>query len=134
MVILKRIKHWPPGGYAGLKRVMKWNLDFMSKSDEGKAYLDVAKRVDEAIQVHRLIHITQADTHELATCQGRRQRQALHASRDLSAWVPACGACPPAAALGDCAAGLHSPTHACNRLWCFLVALMGSPVPVQVLS
>ena len=39
-----------PGGYAGLKRVMKWNLDFMSKSDEGKAYLDVAKRVDEAIQ------------------------------------------------------------------------------------
>lgn len=40
----------PPGGYAGLKRVMKWNLDFMSKSDEGKAYLDVAKRVDEAIQ------------------------------------------------------------------------------------
>jgi len=30
---------------------MKWNLDFMAKSDEGKAYMDVAKRVDEAIQV-----------------------------------------------------------------------------------
>ena len=38
------------GGYAGLQRVMKWNLDFMAKSDEGRAYLDVAKRVDEAIQ------------------------------------------------------------------------------------
>ena len=41
------------GGYAGLKRVMQWNLDFMAKSDEGKAYLDVAKRVDEAIQVRQ---------------------------------------------------------------------------------
>ncbi len=38
------------GGYAGLQRVMEWNLDFMGKSDEGRAYLDVAKRVDEAIQ------------------------------------------------------------------------------------
>ena len=38
------------GGYAGLQRVMEWNLDFMAKSDEGRAYLDVAKRVDEAIQ------------------------------------------------------------------------------------
>lgn len=32
---------------------MQWNLDFMAKSDEGKAYLDVAKRVDEAIQVRQ---------------------------------------------------------------------------------
>ena len=40
----------PAGGYAGLNRVMKWNLDFMDKSDEGKQYLDLAKRVDEAIQ------------------------------------------------------------------------------------
>jgi len=38
------------GGYAGLKRVMNWNLEFMDKSDEGKAYQDLAKRVDEAIQ------------------------------------------------------------------------------------
>lgn len=38
------------GGYAGLQRVMEWNLDFMAKSDEGRAYLDVAKRVDEAIE------------------------------------------------------------------------------------
>ncbi len=38
------------GGYAGLQRVMDWNLDFMAKSDEGRAYMDIAKRVDEAIQ------------------------------------------------------------------------------------
>jgi 3-deoxy-7-phosphoheptulonate synthase len=29
---------------------MQWNLDFMDKSDEGRAYIDLAKRVDEAIQ------------------------------------------------------------------------------------
>lgn len=38
------------GGYAGLQRVMQWNLDFMSKSDAGEEYLELAKRVDEAIQ------------------------------------------------------------------------------------
>ena len=40
----------PAGGYAGLQRVMQWNLEFMGKSDEGQAYMDVAKRVEEAIQ------------------------------------------------------------------------------------
>ena len=29
---------------------MQWNLEFMDKSDEGKQYMDLAKRVDEAIQ------------------------------------------------------------------------------------
>ena len=29
---------------------MQWNLEFMGKSDEGQAYMDVAKRVEEAIQ------------------------------------------------------------------------------------
>ena len=29
---------------------MQWNLEFMDKSDEGKQYVDLAKRVDEAIQ------------------------------------------------------------------------------------
>ncbi len=38
------------GGYAGLQRVTQWNLDFMENSDEGKAYMDLANRVDEAIQ------------------------------------------------------------------------------------
>ena len=28
----------------------QWNLDFMDNSDEGKAYMDLASRVDEAIQ------------------------------------------------------------------------------------
>ena len=52
IVELRAILNTPPlaGGYAGLQRVMEWNLDFMAKSDEGRAYLDVAKRVDEAIQ------------------------------------------------------------------------------------
>ena len=31
----------PTGGYAGLQRVAQWNLDFMGKSDEGRAYMDL---------------------------------------------------------------------------------------------
>ena len=29
----------------------QWNLDFMARSDEGRAYMDLARRVDEALQV-----------------------------------------------------------------------------------
>jgi 3-deoxy-D-arabino-heptulosonate 7-phosphate (DAHP) synthase class II len=28
---------------AGLKRIANWNLDFMSNSDEGKAYMDLVR-------------------------------------------------------------------------------------------
>ena len=46
---LNLLRGFASGGYAGLDRVTQWNLDFMSSSDEGKAYLDLARRVDEAI-------------------------------------------------------------------------------------
>lgn len=46
---LNLIRGFASGGYAGLDRVTKWNLDFMANSDEGKAYVELAKRVDEAI-------------------------------------------------------------------------------------
>lgn len=47
---LNLLRAFTTGGYAGLNRVTKWNLDFMDNSDEGKAYVDIAKRVDEAIE------------------------------------------------------------------------------------
>jgi len=47
---LNLLRGFSSGGYAGLDRVTKWNLDFMENSDEGKAYSDLAFRVDEAIQ------------------------------------------------------------------------------------
>ena len=47
---LNLLRGFSTGGYAGLGRVTQWNLDFMDNSDEGKAYLDVAQRVKEAIQ------------------------------------------------------------------------------------
>ncbi|KAL4426492.1 hypothetical protein ABPG77_008350 [Micractinium sp. CCAP 211/92] len=46
---LNLLRGFATGGYAGLDRVTKWNLDFMAASDEGKAYTDLARRVDEAI-------------------------------------------------------------------------------------
>jgi 3-deoxy-7-phosphoheptulonate synthase len=47
---LNLLRGFSTGGYAGLTRIAQWNLDFMANSDEGKAYMDLAKRVDEAIQ------------------------------------------------------------------------------------
>lgn len=47
---LNLLRGFATGGYAGLQRVMQWNLDFMAKSDEGRLYADLAARVDEAIQ------------------------------------------------------------------------------------
>ncbi len=47
---LNLLRGFSTGGYAGLTRIAQWNLDFMQNSDEGKAYMDLAKRVDEAIQ------------------------------------------------------------------------------------
>eukprot|EP00891_Asterochloris_glomerata_P006089 jgi/Astpho2/6089/fgenesh1_pm.00084_%23_21_t len=47
---LNLLRGFSTGGYAGLSRVTQWNLDFMDNSDEGKAYMDLASRVDEAIQ------------------------------------------------------------------------------------
>lgn len=47
---LNLLRGFSTGGYAGLTRIASWNLDFMANSDEGKAYLDLARRVDEALQ------------------------------------------------------------------------------------
>ena len=46
---LNLLRGFSSGGYGGLTRVGKWNLDFMANSQEGKHYMDLAKRVDEAI-------------------------------------------------------------------------------------
>jgi len=47
---LNLLRGFSYGGYGGLTRVSKWNLDFMQNTPEGHAYMDLAKRVDEAIQ------------------------------------------------------------------------------------
>jgi len=46
---LNLLRGFSTGGYAGLARTASWNLDFMANSDEGRAYVDLARRVDEAI-------------------------------------------------------------------------------------
>jgi 3-deoxy-7-phosphoheptulonate synthase len=46
---LTKLPRLSAGGYAGLQRIAQWNLDFMAKSDQGGAYMDLAKRVGEAI-------------------------------------------------------------------------------------
>jgi 3-deoxy-7-phosphoheptulonate synthase len=47
---LNLLRGFSYGGYGGLSRVSQWNLDFMTNTPEGTAYMDLAKRVDEAIQ------------------------------------------------------------------------------------
>jgi 3-deoxy-7-phosphoheptulonate synthase len=44
------LRAFSTGGYAGLERVVEWNLDFMANTPEGNKYMEVAKRVDESIQ------------------------------------------------------------------------------------
>lgn len=46
---LNLLRGFSSGGYGGLSRVGKWNMDFMANSEEGHKYMDLAKRVDEAI-------------------------------------------------------------------------------------
>lgn len=46
---LNLLRGFSYGGYGGLSRVSKWNMDFMQNSKEGQQYMDLAKRVEEAI-------------------------------------------------------------------------------------
>jgi 3-deoxy-7-phosphoheptulonate synthase len=46
---LNLLRGFASGGYAALDRVGEWNLDFMKNSDEGRAYTDLAARVQEAV-------------------------------------------------------------------------------------
>lgn len=48
------LRAFSTGGYAGLERVVEWNLDFMANTPEGNKYIEVAKRVDESIQFMRV--------------------------------------------------------------------------------
>ncbi len=40
---LNLLRGFSSGGYGGLTRVSKWNLDFMANSEEGKLYMDLAR-------------------------------------------------------------------------------------------
>lgn len=52
------LRAFSTGGYAGLDRVTQWNLDFMQNTTEGDAYMDLAKRVDEALQFMNAIGLS----------------------------------------------------------------------------
>lgn len=41
---LNLLRGFSTGGYAGLDRIAQWNLDFMTNSDEGKAYMDLVRQ------------------------------------------------------------------------------------------
>jgi len=47
---LNLLRGFSSGGYAALERVVDWNLDFMQNSVEGAKYMDLAHRVDEALE------------------------------------------------------------------------------------
>jgi Class-II DAHP synthetase family len=48
------LRAFSTGGYAGLDRVTKWNLDFMENTKKGAQYQEVAHRVDESLQFMRV--------------------------------------------------------------------------------
>jgi 3-deoxy-D-arabino-heptulosonate 7-phosphate (DAHP) synthase class II len=44
------LRAFSTGGYAGLNRIRDWKLAFMDNTPEGAKYLEVARRIDEAVQ------------------------------------------------------------------------------------
>uniref|UniRef100_A0A0C9RUR3 Phospho-2-dehydro-3-deoxyheptonate aldolase n=1 Tax=Wollemia nobilis TaxID=56998 RepID=A0A0C9RUR3_9CONI len=46
---LNLIRAFTTGGYAAMQRVIEWNLDFTSNSEQGQKYMELAHRVDEAL-------------------------------------------------------------------------------------
>lgn len=46
---LNLIRAFATGGYAAMQRVIQWNLDFTSNSEQGEKYMELAHRVDEAL-------------------------------------------------------------------------------------
>lgn len=76
------LRAFSTGGYAGLERVLQWNLDFMANTPEGTKYMEVAQRVDESIQFMKVPPRppTRHDTHAalplVLECNARRCRRA----------------------------------------------------------
>jgi len=58
---LNLLRGFSSGGYANLKRVVDWNLDFMAQSEEGSKYVDLAHRVDEALQFMEAAGVSSAN-------------------------------------------------------------------------
>ncbi|MCO5559339.1 hypothetical protein L7F22_012936 [Adiantum nelumboides] len=46
---LNLLRAFATGGYAAMQRVSQWNMDFVSNSEQGNRYLELAHRVDEAL-------------------------------------------------------------------------------------
>jgi len=48
--ILNILRAFSSGGYADVKRIHQWNLDFVKNSNIGKKYVDLANKVDDALK------------------------------------------------------------------------------------
>lgn len=54
---LNLLRAFSTGGYAGLERIIDWNLDFVANSDESKMYKELAIRVEEAMQFIKAVGV-----------------------------------------------------------------------------
>lgn len=46
---LNLLRAFASGGYAAIQRVTQWNLDFVERSEQGDRYMELARRVDDAL-------------------------------------------------------------------------------------
>ncbi len=56
---LNLLRAFAQGGFANLRKVHQWNLDFVSDSPQGERYEDLALRIDEALQFMAACGITE---------------------------------------------------------------------------
>ena len=62
------LRAFTTGGYAGLDRVSKWNLDFMVNTPKGARYQEIAARVDESLQFMKVRILTSNCQYTAISC------------------------------------------------------------------
>ncbi|MCB1563231.1 MAG: 3-deoxy-7-phosphoheptulonate synthase class II [Alphaproteobacteria bacterium] len=75
---LNLLRAFSKGGYADLKRVQNWNLDFVADSPLGERYRDMAEHVDDALRFMAACGITSETVPALHTTDFYTSHEALH--------------------------------------------------------
>ena len=74
---LNLLRAFAQGGYADLKKVQRWNTQFVSESPQGRRYAELAERIDEAIAFMEAIGLTSKSVRELREVDFYTSHEAL---------------------------------------------------------
>jgi 3-deoxy-7-phosphoheptulonate synthase len=75
--ILNLLRAFSQGGYADLKQVHAWNLDFVAQSQQNSHYENIAKRLDETLSFMAAMGITNETTPQIREVEFYTSHEAL---------------------------------------------------------